>query len=86
MKVVDGKFGKQKDSKTPLVDLLMEGFADNGITEQTTGKMFVVIQADEEGFDTMLSNMTVEEIIYTLEIIKHNIINATSYLSHGDLH
>jgi hypothetical protein len=86
MKVVEGKFGKEELEKEPLYEQVAITLVQGGFSEEDTGKFILIARGDGSDLNVTGSNMEVEDIIYTIEALKHHIISYGGLVNDGDIH
>jgi hypothetical protein len=87
MKVVEGKFGKEEETEQEsLYALIAMALAQGGFDEEATGKFLLVARGDGSDLNVTGSNMDSEDIVYTMEALKHHIISYGGLVNEGDLH
>lgn len=76
MKVVEGNFGKDENTKEKsLYKLIAMALAQGGVDEDSTGEFLLIARPTDSDLNIAGSNMEVEDLVYTLEAIKYHIIN-----------
>jgi hypothetical protein len=71
MKVVDGKFGK--DKQTSLVDKIAYATSEMVESPEATGS-FVLITENEEGIAQIATDMSLAEVFLILDVIKYSML------------
>lgn len=80
MKVVEGKFGKDEQvEKRPIADMIAQAMDEGGVDENTTGDFLFIALPTGDEYNVTATNMTMEQLVYTIESLKASILLASTY-------